>query len=145
MSADHWMRFNIGDYLADTMHLTTLQHGIYVLLIMHYFKRGTLPQDDRSLARIAKVSAPVWKRTSLPVMSLFKTEDGVTHHRRIDLERAAAQRKNNGEKQHPNGGTRATGERARPELEPESESPPYPRTTGGCAGGALILIRGTVS
>jgi uncharacterized protein YdaU (DUF1376 family) len=88
MSADHWMRFNVGDYLADTMHLSALQHGIYILLIMHYFKRGTLPEDEASLARISHMALPRWRRQAEPVLSLFRREDGTWKHRRIDAERA---------------------------------------------------------
>jgi uncharacterized protein YdaU (DUF1376 family) len=88
MSADHWMRFNVGDYLADTMHLSALQHGIYILLIMHYFKRGTLPEDEASLARISHMALPRWRRQAEPVLALFRREDGTWKHRRIDAERA---------------------------------------------------------
>jgi len=94
MSADHWMRFNIGDYLADTMNLSTMQHGIYILLIMHYFKRGELPDTDSGLARIAKVPTRQWKLHSPGVMTLFKkSESGLWRHKRIDQERAKLQRK----------------------------------------------------
>jgi uncharacterized protein YdaU (DUF1376 family) len=89
-ATDHWMRFNVGDYLADTMHLTTFQHGIYLLLIMHYFKRGELPNDDAALARIAKISVPQWRRQSAPAMALFSRQDGHFVHRRIDAERERA-------------------------------------------------------
>jgi uncharacterized protein YdaU (DUF1376 family) len=89
-ATDHWMRFNVGDYLADTMHLSTFQHGIYVLLIMHYFKRGELPSDDPALARIAHTSVPQWRRQSAPVMSLFTRQGEHWVHRRIDAERERA-------------------------------------------------------
>lgn len=86
------MRFNVGDYLADTMHLSTFQHGIYILLIMHYFKRGELPQDETALRRIAKCPLRQWRAESGPVKALFMYENGVARHRRIDAERNDAKR-----------------------------------------------------
>lgn len=88
---DHWMRLNIGDYLADTMHLSTIQHGIYVLLIMHCFKRGQLPADEATLAHIAGVHLKVWRRHSPAVLALFKADSqrGFVHPR-IDAEREIA-------------------------------------------------------
>lgn len=85
---DHWMRFNIGDYLADTMDLSTYQHGIYILLIMHYFRRGGLPapDDKAALARIAKTPMRQWLSQSDPVMQLFQVIDGRFKHKRIDAE-----------------------------------------------------------
>ena len=89
---DHWMRFNIGDYLADTMHLSTLQHGIYLMLILAYFKRGPLPDNPLDLARIAKVSPRAWAREAPAIVAMFSREAGQLHHKRIDAERREAER-----------------------------------------------------
>lgn len=89
---DHWMRLNIGDFLADTMHLSTLQNGIYLRLIFHYFKRKNLPNDAATLAQIAQLSLYAWKRHSGPVLALFRYENGVYRHKRIDAELLEAER-----------------------------------------------------
>lgn len=83
---DHWMKLHIGDYLADTQHLTCVQHGAYLLLIMHYFKRRGLPNDDRELARIVKLPLVVWKRWAAPAVMAFFTpsKKGGWHHTKIE-------------------------------------------------------------
>lgn len=66
-----WMPFYVADYLRDTMHLTTLQHGAYMLLIMHAWSNaGLLPNDERQLARIAKMSLELWRK-NWPVLGPF--------------------------------------------------------------------------
>jgi uncharacterized protein YdaU (DUF1376 family) len=88
--ADEWMPLWIGDYLADTMHLTTEQHGAYLLLIMDYWRRGSSPDDDRLLAAIAKISLAKWKILRPILSPFFAVENGRWTHKRIEAERTKA-------------------------------------------------------
>jgi uncharacterized protein YdaU (DUF1376 family) len=85
------MPLYIGDYLADTMHLSHPQHGIYFLLIMAYWRNGgPLPDDPGQLAAIAKCSGPEWRK-HVPVISrFFHIDAGSWSHKRIDTELAGA-------------------------------------------------------
>jgi uncharacterized protein YdaU (DUF1376 family) len=83
------MPLYIGDYMADTMRLSTLEHGAYLLLIMEYWRQGPLPDDDRALASIAKLDTRAWSKTVGPVIRrYFTSRDGLLHHKRIEAERA---------------------------------------------------------
>jgi uncharacterized protein YdaU (DUF1376 family) len=78
-----WMPLYIGDYLKDTGHLTTLQHGAYLLLIMHYWQHGGLPADDAAKARICRLTGKQWESNCLAFASLFHSD---WSHKRIDGE-----------------------------------------------------------
>ena len=77
------MPLYVGDYLGDTGHLTTTQHGAYLLLMMHYWRKGELPDDDPQLAKITKLPLKTW-RDCRPVLQAF-FRDG-WKHKRIDGE-----------------------------------------------------------
>jgi len=83
--ADIWMPLNVGDYLADTGHLTTTQHGAYLLLIMHYWRKRELPDDDKQLAAIAKLPLRIWLDSKETIQAFF--HDG-WRHKRIEEELA---------------------------------------------------------
>ena len=80
-----WMPLYIADYLADTAHLSAAEHGAYLLLIMHYWRKGGLPDDDAQLARIARMSPEEWSKVR-PIIEAF-FEPGWTH-KRIEKELA---------------------------------------------------------
>lgn len=63
-------------YLADTTHLTAIEHGAYLLLLMAMWRTGDcrLPNDDRALARYAKVNAGQWSRMKATIMAFFKVD-----------------------------------------------------------------------
>lgn len=86
-----WMPLYIGDYLADTMHLTGAEHGAYLLLIMHYWRNGPLPDDDKTLCSIARISRKEWTADIGPaVRQFFTLENGALHQKRVDKELAKA-------------------------------------------------------
>jgi uncharacterized protein YdaU (DUF1376 family) len=84
-----WMPLYVGDYLRDTRDLNTLQHGAYLLLIMHYWQHDALPSDDARLAAITGLSIAQWRRIREPVQAKFS--DG-WRHKRIEAEIAKTDR-----------------------------------------------------
>jgi uncharacterized protein YdaU (DUF1376 family) len=78
-----WMPLYVGDYLGDTGHLTTAQHGAYLLLMMHYWRKGELPDDDRQLSKITKLPFKTWCEYRPTLQDFF--HDG-WKHKRIDAE-----------------------------------------------------------
>ena len=78
-----WMPLYVGDYLAKTGHLTTLQHGAYLLLIFHYWANGGLPTRPEALMAIARMTPKEWSENLGPLEGLFMTG---WRHRRLDEE-----------------------------------------------------------
>lgn len=88
---DDWMPLRIGEYLADTTHLTRDQHGAYLLLIMAYWRRGeALPADDGQLAAIAKATPAEWRKMKPIIAQFFRCEDGRWFQKRCEEELVAA-------------------------------------------------------
>lgn len=88
---DVWMPLWIGAYLADTMKLTTVQHGAYFLLLMAYWReRAPLKDDDDELRSITKTERAEWKRMRPVLSPFFKVGEGVWWHKRVEEEMAKA-------------------------------------------------------
>lgn len=87
MSERPFMQLYVSDFLGDTLSLSTEQIGAYLLLLMAMWNaRGTLPDDDAKLARIARMSVKKWRHIAPELMTYFE-RDGVTvHHHRLTKE-----------------------------------------------------------
>jgi uncharacterized protein YdaU (DUF1376 family) len=77
------MPLYVADYLADTGHLDCAEHGAYIMLIMHYWQTGGLPNDDRKLASIARAMPEQWLSMKPTIAEFF---DAGWRHGRIDAE-----------------------------------------------------------
>lgn len=102
MSAPPYMPFYVGDYLADTTHLTTIEHGAYLLLLATMWRAGgSLPADDAKLARFARLTPAQWDRIKGSILSFFDMEDGEITQGRLTREmdrhsKAVKQRRDSG-------------------------------------------------
>lgn len=129
MSARPWMKFFVGDYLADTTHLTTVQHGAYLLLIMHYWRHEGLPSDSEMLARITGLTRAEWRKCEPIIREFFEKN---WRHPRIDRDISEAfQSYQRRAKAGRRGGKAASNAQAM--LKP-SESEPDTAPLGGSRG-----------
>lgn len=83
----HWMPIYWADYFADTTHLTTEEHGAYLLLIGAYWRRGNaLPSDAAFLASVTKMTLRRFKLVSNKLSEMFVVLDGLWYHVRVEKE-----------------------------------------------------------
>lgn len=73
------MRLWTDSYLADTTHLTTIEHGAYLLLLMAAWrgKSHTLPNDDKLLAKYSRLHIRQWRRIRPTLEPFFQIEGGL--------------------------------------------------------------------
>jgi len=83
MAALPYLQLYVADYLADTMHLTTEEHGAYLLLIMNYWQTGKPIQEDRIQA-ITRLSNGSETDVINSLREFFEVDNGLWHHKRID-------------------------------------------------------------
>ena len=90
------MPFYITDYLGDTMHLTTEQHGAYFLLLMAAWKGGgKLTNDPGSLQQITRMTPQQWSRSAHVLQQFFIVTEGFWIHKRVRMELEKAKSKTN--------------------------------------------------
>jgi uncharacterized protein YdaU (DUF1376 family) len=93
MAALPYMQFHIAEYLADTSHLSTEEHGAYLLLIFNYWQRGkALDNSNGRLANVVRMSNDRWDSVAPALAEFFCVQNDVWTHNRIerDLEAVTA-------------------------------------------------------
>ena len=131
-----------GDYVRKTAHLSTLEHGAYLLLIAHYWNTGLpLPDDDEILRRITKTSTKQFKAMREVIHSFFTIEGGKLYHERLEGELRTSREVStfkssdavlgdkNEEKQGNLDFPRGRSAHARPHPQPHSNNKPPSNTT----------------
>jgi uncharacterized protein YdaU (DUF1376 family) len=107
MSAPY-MQLYVADYLGDTRHLTTEQHGAYLLLLMTMWRSdGVLSDDPAKLARIAGLTVARWNKISHDVLAFFTPCDGGFTQGRLVAELTIADEKSEKRSRAGKAGARA--------------------------------------
>lgn len=84
MAALPYMPLYVADYMADTSHLTTTEHGAYMLLLMAMWRSGgALPNDDVRLSRVARLPLDKWRRMAPTILALMTVENGFVSQGRL--------------------------------------------------------------
>ncbi len=95
MATNPFLQLYPGDYLAKTLHLTTIEHGAYLLLIMAAWGRKDcgLPDDDQFLARTVGLSTRKWKAIRPTIIEFWEVKDGYLYNVRLLKDRKALQKR----------------------------------------------------
>ena len=83
MAALPYMQLYVADYLADTPHLTTEEHGAYLLLMFNYWQTGR-PLPKSRLAGIAKLTNERWTNVERTLNEFFLDIGSEWVHERIE-------------------------------------------------------------
>lgn len=72
-------------YHKDTTHLTTEEHGAYLLLLMAAWGQDdcSLPHDERRLAALAKLQVAQWRKIAPTILEFWTIENGRIYQRRL--------------------------------------------------------------
>jgi uncharacterized protein YdaU (DUF1376 family) len=92
MAALPYMQLYVADYLADTQHLTTEEHGAYILLIFSYWQTGKPLRKDR-LATVARLSNERWTDVERTLIEFFHDDGTHWQHFRIEADLEAVNSK----------------------------------------------------
>ena len=83
----YYYTFNIGDYRADTGHLSCLEHGIYRQLIdWYYLDEKPIPEDSSIVLRRLRLESEHAKTVLQVLTEFFKKSTDGWHHTRCDAE-----------------------------------------------------------
>lgn len=128
-----------NDYLGDTMHLTTEEHGAYFLLMIAAWRQDDcgLPYDDRKLAKIVRLPTRRWDAIKETILEFWTVEEGRIFQPRLRKEWNYARQKSEANRKSASarwskqateniesGSCKRTTERNAPQPQPQVEEEP---------------------
>lgn len=81
MKTDLWMPIFIGDYLKDTRHLTTEEHGVYFLILMEIWNKGGWV-EKKYCPKISLLSQKTFSKRWENLKQFFIEKDGFISQKR---------------------------------------------------------------
>jgi uncharacterized protein YdaU (DUF1376 family) len=94
MAKAPFMPLYTSDYLGDTGHLSTEEHGAYLLILMQMWNAGgSLPADPSKLARVARCSTKKWLAMQDTVLAFFNIDGDQISSNRLTKERQKVEAK----------------------------------------------------
>jgi uncharacterized protein YdaU (DUF1376 family) len=110
-------------YLADTRHLSTEEHGAYLLLLMAMWRSpdGWLEDDDHRLARMAGLGVKKWRRIRPALADMLKVENGRVSQKRLLEERERAESLRNQKRQAGQASAQARSKKPSPVRDTQDE------------------------
>lgn len=79
----------VGDYLRDTVHLQTVEHGAYMLILMALWSQdGAIKSDPKYLARVTRMTPTKFKNAWAEIGTFFEDDGAMLTHPRITKELA---------------------------------------------------------
>lgn len=93
MSERPFMQLYVSDFVGDTLMLSAEHVGAYMLLLIALWNaHGELPNDDKKLARVARVTLKKWHLLSRDLLPFFEVTDTTITHRRLKKELQKSER-----------------------------------------------------
>ena len=80
------MPWRVGDFLAETAHLTAAENGVYAIFLMRMWSRGgSVPDDDRDNSRLFNLPIGVYRTIKARLIQEQKliSEDGKLTNKRL--------------------------------------------------------------
>jgi len=82
-------QFYPKDFLSDEkqIQMSLPAVGMYIRLLCHCWIEGSLPTEERALARLAGATLRQWRRSATALNGCFQVKDGRLFHPRLERER----------------------------------------------------------
>lgn len=87
MATMPYMPLYVAEHLAETAHLSPIEHHAYLLLVFNYWQRQQpLPPNEKKIRAICRLSEEEWDSARESLREFFSISDTGWNHPKIDSE-----------------------------------------------------------